>query len=231
MTPGLANKIAMPFAKKICVTFPETMAFIDKKKGIHVGAVIREALFHGDKEKGLAFCGFTTMKPVILVMGGSSGARRINEAIRRHLDKLLVDFQIVHLCGKGNIDFSIEKPGYKQYEYINEELPDLLKMATLVISRAGANTIFECLALKKPMILVPLPKSQSRGDQIENAKSFVSAGYAKMLDEEQIDSELVPSIEELYRRRFEYIDRMNQANALGAIDRLIQIINEEAVNL
>jgi len=230
LTPGLANKIAMPFAKKICVTFPETLDLIDKNKGQHVGAVVREALFHGDREKGLAFCGFDIHKPVLLIMGGSSGARNINDAVRRNLDVLLTEFQVVHLCGKGNVVPSLDNPGYRQYEYINEELPDLLKMATLVISRAGSNAIFEFLALQKPMILIPLPKSQSRGDQIDNAKSFEKAGFAKVLYEEQLDSNLLKSIKELYRHRFEYIDRMKNTHALGGIDHLIQIIRKEAKN-
>ncbi|MGV3488367.1 MAG: undecaprenyldiphospho-muramoylpentapeptide beta-N-acetylglucosaminyltransferase [Tuberibacillus sp.] len=228
LTPGLANKLAMPFASKICVTFPETLEFIDKRKGVYLGAVVRDALFKGEREKGLQFCGFHDNKPILLIMGGSSGARKINETIRKHLNILLEMFQIVHLCGRGNIDESLKQSGYKQFEYVNEELPDLLKMTTMVVSRAGSNAIFEFLALHKPMLLIPLPKAKSRGDQIENANSFKKAGYAKVLHEERMDSQLLDAIEQLYRQRFEYIDRMKAADALGGIDQLYNTIVKEA---
>ena len=149
MTPGLANKIAIPAAQKVCVNFPETMNYIPQKKAVLTGTPIRKELFSGNKIKGLDFCGFTANKPVIMVIGGSSGSKVINDVIRGMLPTLLRDFQVVHLCGKGNLDPKLDNlEGYAQFEYIKKELSDLFAAANLVISRAGANAICEILALK-----------------------------------------------------------------------------------
>ena len=167
MTPGLANKIAIPAAQKVCVNFPETMNHIPQKKAVLTGTPIRKELFSGNKIKGLDFCGFTANKPVIMVIGGSSGSKVINDVIRGMLPTLLRDFQVVHLCGKGNLDPKLDNlEGYAQFEYIKKELSDLFAAANLVISRAGANAICEILALKIPNILIPLSLKASRGDQI-----------------------------------------------------------------
>ena len=170
MTPGLANKIAIPAAQKVCVNFPETINHIPQKKAVLTGTPIRKELFSGNKIKGLDFCGFTANKPVIMVIGGSSGSKVINDVIRGMLPTLLRDFQVVHLCGKGNLDPKLDNlEGYAQFEYIKKELSDLFAAANLVISRAGANAICEILALKIPNILIPLSLKASRGDQILNA--------------------------------------------------------------
>lgn len=144
ITPGLANKISIPFTDKVCVNFPETLNHIPEEKAVLTGTPIRKELFAGSKIKGLDFCGFSLNKPVILVMGGSSGAQTVNEHVRTALDDLLKSFQVVHLCGKGKIDERYNNiDGYVQFEYINKELSDLLAAADLVISRAGANAICE----------------------------------------------------------------------------------------
>lgn len=189
LTPGLANKIAVPFAKKVLTTFPETVEHLPKEKTSWIGAVIRPELFDGDKKRGLRFAGLTDSKPVIMVMGGSAGAQKINEMVRLHLDQLLSSHHVIHICGKGNVDSTINKFGYQQFEYVNEELPDLLAATDLVISRAGANAIFEFLALQKPMLLIPLSRQASRGDQILNAKVFEKQGYAHVLFEEDLTKE------------------------------------------
>jgi UDP-N-acetylglucosamine--N-acetylmuramyl-(pentapeptide) pyrophosphoryl-undecaprenol N-acetylglucosamine transferase len=230
ITPGLANKIAMPFATKICVTFPETLEHLNKDKGIYVGAVVREELYRGDASKGFDYCSFKKGKPVLLVMGGSLGSKRINEALRASLQTLTADFQIVHICGKGNIDSHLlNVEGYKQFEYVSEELPHIMAMADIVISRAGSNSIFEFLTLRKPMLLIPLSKGASRGDQILNARSFKKSGYCEMLMEEELSNEtLVKAVYELYRDRKTYIEYMEKSEGNDALNQLLSLINEEA---
>ncbi len=186
ITPGLANKLSIPFATKVCTTFPETAKTLPQDKAVPLGAVIREELFQGDPIQGRHFTGFIKGKPVLLVMGGSLGARKINQAVRKNLEVLLQEFQIIHLCGKGNLDADLSRRGYQQYEYIKDELPNLLAMSDVVISRAGSNAIFEFKALKKPMLLIPLSQNASRGDQVLNAESFKKSGFADVLLEEDV---------------------------------------------
>ncbi len=170
ITPGLANRICIPSASKICCNFPETIAYLPENKAVLSGSPIRRELFDGDRAKGLAFCGFNTEKPILLIVGGSLGAAAVNQAVRSILPELLKDYQVIHLCGKGKLDPSLDNiDGYVQYEFISAELPDLMAAADLVISRAGANAICELVALCKPNILIPLPATSSRGDQILNA--------------------------------------------------------------
>lgn len=164
ITPGLANKLSMPSATKICCNFPETLKNLPADKAILTGSPIRQELLTGDREMAKKFCHFTSDKPVILVIGGSLGAAAVNQAVRNILPELLESFQIIHLCGKGKLDESlINIEGYAQFEYIQKELKDLFALSDIVISRAGANAICELLALRKPNILIPLPASASRG--------------------------------------------------------------------
>ena len=173
VTPGLANKIALPFASHIFTVFKETMQHLPNDKATCTGSIIRQQLFEGDKERGLKLCGFEGNKKVLLVMGGSLGSVILNDALRENLKQLLPTFNIVHLCGKGNLDESlIHVEGYRQFEYVTDELSDILFLANFVVSRAGSNSIFEFLALHKPMLLIPLSAAKSRGDQILNANLF-----------------------------------------------------------
>lgn len=228
MTPGLANKIAIPNAKKICANFPETIRFLPADKAVLTGTPIRKELFTGNKLRGLDFCGFTANKPVILIIGGSTGSRAINELIRGMLATLLKDFQVIHLCGKGNLKDNLDgMSGYVQYEYILNELNDLLAAADLVISRAGANAICELLALRKPNILIPLPQGASRGDQILNAESFEHQGYSLVLKEEDLSlSSLLKAIEEVMNNKHTYIEAMNQSKLNDSITSIIGLIKE-----
>ena len=141
MTPGLANKICFPYATKVCCNFPETAAYLPEGKAELTGSPIRKELLEGDRLSGLRFTGLSANRPVLMVMGGSSGSKAVNAALRGILPELLKEFQVIHLCGKGNYDDSINLEGYCQYEYISEELKDLLATADLVLSRAGANAI------------------------------------------------------------------------------------------
>ena len=187
MTPGLANKLELPKASRVCCNFPETKDMFPEGKAVVTGTPIRKELFNGNAVDAINFCGFTDNKPVILIVGGSSGSAVINRAIRENIDKLLERFNVIHLCGKDNLDHSLDnKPGYAQYEYIKKELSSMLALADLVISRAGANAICELLALRKPNILIPLSAAASRGDQIENAKSYARQGLARVLMQEDM---------------------------------------------
>ncbi len=213
ITPGLANKIAMPFARIICTTFPETLAHISKKKGVHTGSPIRKELFEGKRENGLEKCGFDGNKPVLLMMGGSLGAVKLNQCLRAELPKLLEKFDIIHLCGKGNLEKDLLKQkGYKQFEYVSAGLSDLFAAADLIVSRAGSNSICEFLALKKPHLLIPLSKNASRGDQILNAASFAKQGFARVLPEEEMTPEaFLENINTLYENRYKYIEKMGKS--------------------
>ena len=227
LTPGLANKMCIPVVKKICCNFPETLKELPEDKAVLTGSPIREELAQGDRLAGLDLCGFTANKPVIMVVGGSQGSAAVNEAVRSALPKLLQDFQVVHLCGKDKIDnLLLTTSGYKQFEYIKAEMKDIFAMADLVISRAGANAICELLSLKKPNILIPLPTTQSRGDQILNAHSFESQGFSIVIEEDYLDCDtLTNKVHELYCNRQSYIEAMNksvQTDPIGTIMKLIE---------
>ena len=228
MTPGLANRICIPVAKKVCCNFPETLQFIPGNKAVLTGTPIRQELFLGDKEEGFRFCGLKEDKPVILIMGGSLGAASVNQIVRSALPELLSDFYIVHLCGKGKKDISlVNTNGYLQYEYITDELKDLLAIADLVISRAGANAICELLALQKPNLLIPLTSKSSRGDQLLNARSFESQGYSIVLEEDSLSIErFVSEIHQLYRNRNHFIEVMKNSTQTDSASIILSLIQD-----
>ena len=230
MTPGLANKLSIPSATKVCANFPETLQYLPKDKAVLAGTPIRKELFSGNKLKGLDFCGFSTNKPVILVIGGSLGSAVLNENVRTILPELLQTYQVIHLCGKDKTDPSLNgTKGYVQYEYIKEELSDLIAAADLVISRAGANTIFELLALKKPNVLIPLSAASSRGDQILNAESFAKQGYSYVLKEEALTKEtLLNAIETVSKDKSKYIESMSKSTLNNSIDTIVNLIKDSS---
>lgn len=232
MTPGLANKLAIPAATKVCCNFPETVKYLPEGKAVLTGSPIRQELLRGNRLAALNFCGFTSGRPVLMVIGGSQGSVAVNTAVRNILPDLLKTFQVIHLCGKGNLDTGLEHTdGYVQFEYIQKELADLFALADVVVSRAGANAICELLALRKPNLLIPLPASASRGDQLLNARSFRQQGFSMVLEEESITSEtLLSSILELYRDRDVYIQAMKQSGQSDAIAMIAGLIEEAAEN-
>lgn len=229
ITPGLANKLSMNGAKKICCNFPETMSHLPADKAILTGTPIREELGKGSKEEGKKFCGFTDDKPVLMVIGGSLGAQSVNETVRYALPRLLPNFNVVHICGKEKMDnLKLSVPGYKQFEYVKNELKDIFAMADIVVSRAGANSICELLALKKPNILIPLSSKSSRGDQVLNARSFEQQGFSLVIDNEDLDEDiLVETIEDLFENREKFIENMSKSSLHSATDTIVQIINQE----
>ncbi len=228
MTPGLANKLCIPSAVKVCCNFPETKSHLPEGKAVVTGTPIRQELLSGDPEKGRAFTGFTVDKPVILIIGGSLGAQAVNTAVRNILPQLLPDFQVVHLCGKGKKDESLNGlTGYVQYEYIEKELADLFAMADIVISRAGANAICELQALKKPNLLIPLSANASRGDQILNARSFEKQGFSMVLEEEELtDQVLLDAVHKLYGNRDTYRAAMENAPGQDSIAVICDLIHQ-----
>jgi UDP-N-acetylglucosamine--N-acetylmuramyl-(pentapeptide) pyrophosphoryl-undecaprenol N-acetylglucosamine transferase len=230
ITPGLANKLAIPNACKVCCNFPETLKYLPADKAVLTGSPIREELLSGNRLKGLTYCGFQSEKPVIMVIGGSTGSQFINKIVRSLLPDLLKDFQVLHLCGKGKLDSSFEHTkGYAQFEYANKELSDMFALADLVISRAGANAICELLALRKPNILIPLSANASRGDQILNARSFEGQGYSVVIEEEQLNSViLLDAIKKLFQNRNQYINAMAKSEQLNSVETIVQLLEQAA---
>ena len=228
MTPGLANKIAIPSAAKVCCNFPETLKSLPEGKAVLTGSPIRQELLSGNKIAAMNMCHFTSDKPVILVIGGSLGAVAVNNAVREALPELLKDFQIIHLCGKGKMDESLKDvEGYCQFEYIKNELRNLFALADIVISRAGANAICELLALHKPNLLIPLSANASRGDQILNARSFERQGFSLVLEEEQLTKEtLLAAVKNLYENRTTFINSMKNSGQQDSIGTIIKLIEE-----
>lgn len=228
MTPGLANKLSIPAASKVCCNFPETLEYLPKEKAVLSGSPIRQELLKGDREKALRFTGLSGKKPVLLIIGGSLGSVIVNEAVRSILPKLLKKFEIIHLCGKGKLDRTLTAlDGYVQYEYIDSELKDLFALSDIVISRAGANSICEFLALRKPALLIPLSAAASRGDQILNARSFEKQGYASVLLEEQLDGDtLYDALIKLWDHRDSYVNAMDTSPMGNAIETIIGLLEE-----
>lgn len=231
ITPGLANKIAIKGAKKVCCNFPETMKYLPVDKAVLTGSPIRRELFSGNAENAVRLCNFKDhSKPVLLIIGGSLGSKIVNEAVRKVLPELLEKFYVIHLCGKGNLDNSLSGTiGYAQFEYASSELTDMFALADMAISRAGANSICELLALHKPNILIPLSAAASRGDQVLNANSFKKQGFSYVLEEEHLTAEsLLRAVEEVYDNRQKYIDAMAQSGQMDSIGTIVDLIKTEA---
>ena len=230
LTPRLANKLAIPNAAKVCCNFPETLKYLPEEKAVLTGSPIRSELLTGNKENARRLCGFTKEKPVLFIVGGSSGSKFINDTIRGLLPELLKTYQVIHMCGKGNIEAALDRTaGYKQFEYIGKELNDIFALADLVISRAGANSICELLALHKPNILIPLSANASRGDQILNAQSFEKQGFSVVIEEEIITPDkLLNIIHETYKNKDRYVAAMQQSSTLNSVEKIITLIKETA---
>lgn len=230
LTVGLANKLCFPLASKICVTFPETVNEInDKSKGIVTGAPIRKNFFSGNADFGKKICGFTADKKIILVVGGSLGADQINKIVRALLPNILEKFQIVHVTGKNKIDPTLQYTGYQQFEYLDEGFPHVLAAADLVISRSGANSIYELIVLRKPNILLPLAKTASRGDQITNAKYCLNKNFSEIvLGEDLTPHSLLEKIMLVEKQSDSMIKAMKQFEVIPAIE-LIYNLAEKLV--
>ncbi|MCR5153222.1 MAG: undecaprenyldiphospho-muramoylpentapeptide beta-N-acetylglucosaminyltransferase [Lachnospiraceae bacterium] len=230
ITPGLANKLCIPSATRVCANFPETMKYLPADKAVLTGTPIRKVLFEGSREEGLKFLGFSGDKPVIMVVGGSTGAAALNNAVHDLLPTLLKSYDIAHLCGKGKADAEFEgTSGYRQIEYVDKEMKDVFAAADVVVSRAGANAICEIVALKKPNILIPLPATSSRGDQILNAESFEKRGFSYVLPEEKLtNATLLDAIGEVFKNKDKYIEAMSSGIQNDAVEKILELINNTA---
>lgn len=228
MTPGLANRLTIPYTTKLCVTFPESLKHVKGNKGVLTGTPIRKELLKGSKEKGRRFLNFDNMKPIMMVIGGSLGSKAINGTIRESLNEITENYNVVHICGNGNLDEALKGiKGYRQFEFIREELSDVMAAADVVVSRAGANSIFELLALKKPNLLIPLSRNSSRGDQILNASSFERSGYSMVIQEEELNKgSLLKALDELNKNRVKYIKNMENSTIGNGVDAIISVIRE-----
>lgn len=226
MTPGLANKLCLKKADRVCVSFESTIKNIPGKECVLTGLPVRNELFNGNKDRALNFLGFDYTKPILLVIGGSLGAQAINIAVDESIDKLLEIFNVIHIRGKGKLNEELNsKYGYKQFEYVAEELSDLMTAADIVLSRAGANVIFELLALQKPMLLVPLPLESSRGDQILNADYFENNNFARILEQSSITGEkLVSALSLLLKESDSIKQSMKNSTIKNGTNNVISVI-------
>jgi len=223
ITPGLANKLSLPFAKKICFSFPETEKHLKKEKAVYTGLPVRSVLVGGSAAEGKRLCGFIDDKPVLLVMGGSQGSVVVNTTLREALPRLLDTFNICHICGKGNA--ADDTPGYKQFEYVTVELPHLFAASSLFMGRSGATTLFELLALKIPALFIPLATGASRGDQILNAESFKRQGYCHILPQQELTVEsLVKSVVAVYADRDRIVDAMRKSTVPDSVNAVVGVI-------
>lgn len=227
LTPGLANKLSAPFSRKILTTFEKTLDYLPKNKGLYLGPIIRDQIKEGSREKGLEIFGFDGKKPILLILGGSSGAVRVNEAIWANLDSLLDTFDILHGVGKGKGREELNRPGYRQVEFIREDMNHALAMADLIISRAGSNAIFEFLYYRKPMVLVPY-RLGSRGDQVDNAQVFVDRGFALSLNDQTMSrDDFLEGVNEVWIKREDFIRAQSDFAFEDGLGKICQILDED----
>ncbi len=228
ITPGLANKLSFSSATKIAYAFPETRNHLPTDKSVYTGLPVREEILTGDRSKGEELCGFEDKKHMLVVMGGSLGSEFLNKSVRANLSDLMEVFDVCHLCGKGHIDETLlNVKGYCQFEYLNHELKDVLAAADMLVSRAGATAIFEILALKKPALLIPLSRKASRGDQIENSKSFKAQGFMEYEEEENLTGEsFVERIKEVFLNKDKYVTSQKNAEIGNGIEKIIDLIKQ-----
>jgi len=227
LTPGLANKLCKPFATRFATTFPECAEALGPKAEM-TGTPLRPQLFSGSREKGLSLLGFGGDKPVLLMMGGSSGAQSVNACLRSALPSLTPAFDVAHICGKGNLDASLEGcAGYRQIEFLDADLPDVLACTDLVLSRAGANALCEFQALGRPMLLIPYPKGASRGDQILNARSLEKRGLCHVLMQENMTPEtLTKALHDTWEDRESLTSALKAAPPADGTRRVLELIEE-----
>lgn len=230
VTPGLANRLCFPFCRYICVNFPQTAEHLPGEKVIISGTPVRDEVINGDPAAGRRAFGLSDHKPVLLVFGGSLGARAINENIRQALQALLEQFQIVHVVGSGNVVVELEdEPDYHQCEYLYEGFGDALAAADIVISRAGANAIYELLLARKPHILIPLSGTSSRGDQIINANTFAASGVSLVIAEEELSRDkLLATIVNVRQRQETLVRNMAAFEVRDSVKVITDLIKETA---
>lgn len=218
ITSGLANRMSFPFATTICTGFEQTARQMNKPNVLYTGSPVRAAFDQADPEAARAHFGLDAQRPVVVIFGGSQGARHINEVTREALGALTERAQVVHVCGKGNLDPALDAtPGYHQAEYVHELFPALLKAADVVIARAGANSIAELIKLQRPAVLIPLPVASSRGDQLANAEDFVRSGFGQLVRDEALTAQtLLTALDAAMDNRAAHIAAMAKNPATDA---------------
>ncbi|MDR1655250.1 MAG: undecaprenyldiphospho-muramoylpentapeptide beta-N-acetylglucosaminyltransferase [Treponema sp.] len=188
ISPGLATKINARCAAfsggRIFTAYKETSAFFPealRSRIIVSGQPVRNSFRKADSQRGKAFLGAAADERILLVLGGSQGAQELNELVKGNLDALTRYYTVIHQTGPKN-QWDLKKGSrYRSYAFIGKEMPDVLAAAELVLGRSGAGTVWECAVTGKPMILIPLAGSGTRGDQVENARYFEKAGAALVL--------------------------------------------------
>lgn len=220
VSPGLANRLAYPFCRKICVTFEETAGYLPEAKVFVAGTPVRSSLLEADAERGRRYLGFDGQKDILLVFGGSLGASVINQQIRSVLTELLRSFDVVHVTGSGDVRDDLAQPGYVQKGFIGEEFGDVLAASSFAVSRAGANSLYELFVARKPHLLVPLTLAASRGDQIDNASTFAARGFSHVIREESLNDQA-------------FLDALHalQADRDGVVERLQTFEVRDSVTL
>lgn len=227
VTPGLANRLITPLCRKICVTFPETAKYLPAGKVVATGTPVREALLRGSREKGLNFLEFSGDRPVLLVFGGSLGAEAINRQVRDARDQLTARFDVIHVTGRGHEQSALDNPGYRQLAFIGDEFGDVMAAADVVVSRAGANSLYELFLLKKPHLLIPLSLAASRGDQIENARTFEQQGYSRVINEEALTPTLLSEqVQALFEERESVISAMSRFERVDSVELILEQVEQ-----
>lgn len=230
MTPGLANRLCFPFVQTLCVNFPEVKKYFKHPDRVYVtGTPVRQFLMQGSRDKGLSLTGFDVKRKTILVIGGSLGSVKINEVIRKALPELLKQYQVIHICGKGNLSQSLkDTPHYYQVEFAQKELADILALSDVVISRSGANMLYELLTLAKPHVLIPLSKKASRGDQIDNALHFEKKGVSLVIQEKSLNQKtLIKNLEIALEHQDEYIQKIKELKMESATQTIKDLLDQK----
>lgn len=238
--PGLANKLIGKWATKIFVAFPEAEKHFQKNKVIISGNPIRKDILSGDRRKAQDFFGFNEKLPVLLVFGGSQGAQHINDILFKALPNLLPDFQVIHICGTKNFEEIKQKTSglelankerYKVYPYLGEEMKDAFALADFVVSRAGANSLSEIIALEKLSLIIPL-SSAANNHQYYNAKYFADQKMVLMAEEKDLDiDEFISKLKELRERKNELVENLRKYNFSSGDKSPEEIIAEEIVRV
>ena len=222
LTLGLANKIISHYANFVCTTFEKTAE--KGGKFIYTGQPLRKQIFEGNKDRVLSKLGYP-QKKILLFVGGSLGAQRINSLLKDPT-YLTSKYEIIHSVGKKNFASISKKEGYHPFPYL-DPIADYYMASDIVITRAGSGVINELLALKKPMLMLPLSKASSRGDQIENAKLFTSLGYGEMILDEQLNEDnLAKMIEKMQKNLDFYKKNLQNAPKNDAVKKIIDLIEQ-----
>lgn len=217
---GLANKIIYHYATVMCTSFETTAK---KKRMVCTGSPVRPEIMNGEKFATRTKLGFDSRK-MLLVFGGSIGAMAINKLVWNNIDALTKKYNVAHIVGKGNINKSINIQNYKQFEFVSN-IQDFFAMSDIAVCRSGANTLFELIATRLPALLIPLPKLESRGDQIDNAKYFVKKGYFVLLEQEQATNQkFLDMIDLTYNKKDTLKKDMSKFNKISANQKIVDII-------